>query len=197
MDRRELLGIAGAALLARDAAAQTMAADGYLPGDSKEFVPLWPGMPPGGEGIALTLKVTDSPGPDGYHVRAISQIQTPGFFVYRHARPNGLSLLVIPGGGYASEGGDRGGREIAQHFAGLGITCFVLRYRLPGEGWARRADVPMQDAQPAMPRSFTQASMPPMRAMPGPWSWDTSIPSSPWARGPITARVTISWGARP
>jgi len=150
MDRRELLGIAGAALLARDAAAQTMAADGYLPGDSKEFVPLWPGMPPGGEGIALTLKVTNTPGPDGYHVRAISQIQTPGLFVYRPARPNGLGLLVIPGGGYAAEGGDRGGREIGQHFAASGITCFVLRYRLPGEGWKNRSDVPLQDAQRAM-----------------------------------------------
>jgi acetyl esterase/lipase len=151
MDRRELLGIAGAALIAQDASAQTiMPADGYLPGDSREFVPLWPGVPPGGEGIALTLKVTDTPGPDGYHVRAISQIQTPGFFVYRPARPNGLGLLVLPGGGYAAEGGDRGGREIAQHFASQGITCFVLRYRLPGEGWKNRSDVPLQDAQRAM-----------------------------------------------
>src|SRR5476651_675761 len=150
MDRREMLGIAGAALLSKEALAQGMAADGYLPGDSKEFVPLWPGMPPGGEGIALTLKVTNTPGPDGYHVRAISQIQTPGLFVYRPARPNGLGLLVIPGGGYAAEGGDRGGREIGQHFAASGITCFVLRYRLPGEGWKNRSDVPLQDAQRAM-----------------------------------------------
>ena len=150
MDRRELLGIAGAALLPQAASAQTMRADGYLPGDSSEFVPLWPGTPPGGEGIALILKVTDSPGPDGYHVRAISQIQTPGSFVYRPARPNGLGLLVLPGGGYAAEGGDRGGREIAQHYASLGVTCFVLRYRLPGEGWKNRSDVPLQDAQRAM-----------------------------------------------
>ena len=150
MDRRELLGIAGAALLANDALAQTMAADGYLPGDSKEFMPLWPGTPPGGDGIHLDLKVTDAVQPDGFHVRAISQIQTPGFFVYRPAKPNGLGLLIIPGGGYAAEGGDRGGREIAQHFAALGITCFVLRYRLPGEGWKNRSDVPLQDAQRAM-----------------------------------------------
>ena len=31
-----------------------------------------------------------------------------------------------------------------------GVTCFVLRYRLPGEGWANRSDVPLQDAQRAM-----------------------------------------------
>lgn len=150
MDRREALGLVGAALLSKDATADVMAADGSLPGDSKEFVPLWPGTPPGGEGVALTLKVTDTPQPDGFHMRGISQIQTPGFFVYRAAKPGGPGLLVIPGGGYYNEGGDRGGREIGQHFSALGITCFVLRYRLPGEGWKNRSDVPLQDAQRAM-----------------------------------------------
>jgi len=154
MDRREAigLGLLGTAALGMAAQAQTqvMGADGFLPGDSTEFVPLWPGVLPGGEGISLTLKFADAVQPDGYHVRAVSQIQRPGFYVYRPARPNGLSLLVIPGGGYSSEGMDRGGREVAQRFAQAGITCFVLRYRLPGEGWKNRADVPLQDAQRAM-----------------------------------------------
>src|SRR3954463_5129290 len=150
MDRRTLLGAGlGSALLPAGAWAQPHET-GFLPGDSEEFVKLWPGTPPGGAGIKLDLKVTDAIQPDGFHVRAVSQIQTPGFFVYRPARPNGLGLLVIPGGGYTSEGGDRGGREIAQHFSSLGITCFVLRYRLPGEGWQNRETVPLQDAQRAM-----------------------------------------------
>src|SRR5258706_5221865 len=150
MDRRTLLATGlGGALLPRAGWAQEHET-GYLPGDSQEFIALWPGTPPGGEGIKLDLKVTDAVQPDGFHVRAVSQIQTPGFFVYRPARPNGLGLLIIPGGGYASEGGDRGGREIAQHFASLGIICFVLRYRLPGEGWKNRELVPLQDAQRAM-----------------------------------------------
>jgi acetyl esterase/lipase len=144
-----LLGLAAAAMPAR-AQSQALGPDGFLPGDSTDFVPLWPGTPPGGAGIALTPRVSDAVQPDGYHVRSISRIQTPGFFVYRPARPNGLSLLVIPGGGYSSEGMDRGGREVAQRFAAGGITCFVLRYRLPGEGWKNRADVPLQDAQRAM-----------------------------------------------
>jgi acetyl esterase/lipase len=148
MDRRAVLelGLAGA-LLSRPAIAQSE--PGSLPGDSQEFVALWPGTPPGGEGIRLDLKIADAVQPDGFHVRAVSQIQTPGFFVYRPSRPNGLGLLIIPGGGYASEGGDRGGREIAQYFAKLGIICFVLRYRLPGEGWKNRSSVPLQDAQRA------------------------------------------------
>jgi acetyl esterase/lipase len=32
----------------------------------------------------------------------------------------------------------------------LGITVFVLTYRLPGEGWSNRSDVPLQDAQRAI-----------------------------------------------
>src|SRR5579863_2496929 len=147
MDRREMLGLVGA-LVPGAAGAQTE--PGYLPGDSQEFIALWPGTPPGGEGIKLDLKVADAVQPDGFHVRAISQIQTPGYFVYRPARPNGLGLLVIPGGGYAVEGADRGGREVAQYFASIGVTCFVLRYRLPGEGWINREIVPLQDAQRAM-----------------------------------------------
>ena len=150
MDRREMLGLGLAGALVSGKAWGQEHEPGYLPGDSQEFITLWPGTPPGGEGIKLDLKVTDTVQPDGFHVRAISQIQTPGFFVYRPARPSGLGLLVIPGGGYASEGGDRGGREIAKHFASLGITCFVLRYRLPGEGWKNREMVPLQDAQRAM-----------------------------------------------
>ena len=40
--------------------------------------------------------------------------------------------------------------DVARRFNGAGVTCFVLRYRLPGEGWADRSDVPLQDAQRAM-----------------------------------------------
>ena len=155
MNRRVALGLGAiTALLPRFAFAQSgsvaMRADGYLPGDTTDFVRLWPGTPPDGEGVKLTLKFTDTVEADGFHVRAVSQIQTPGFFVYRPTKPNGLGLLIIPGGGYTAQGMDRGGREIAQHFAALGITCFVLRYRLPGEGWANRSEVPLQDAQRAM-----------------------------------------------
>src|SRR3954466_6363484 len=150
MDRRTLLGAGlGSALLPAGAWAQPHET-GFLPGDSEEFIGLWPGIPPGGEDIHLDLKVTDAVQPDGFHVRAISQIQQPGFFVYRPIKPTGLAMLVIPGGGYAGEGGDRGGREIAQYFAARGIISFVLRYRLPGEGWKNRDMVPLQDAQRAM-----------------------------------------------
>ena len=150
MDRREAIGLGLAASVMPRAAFGQDHETGYLPGDSQEFIGLWPGTPPGGEGIHLDLKVADAVQPDGFHVRAVSQIQQPGFFVYRHVKPTGLGMLIIPGGGYAAEGGDRGGREIARYFADRGIISFVLRYRLPGEGWKNREMVPLQDAQRAM-----------------------------------------------
>jgi acetyl esterase/lipase len=188
MDRREAMGLAAAAAIAApkfvaSAQAETVApgnavaADGSLPGDSTEFVPLWPGTPPGGpqgEPLPVTARVGHAPLkslpasprplmikddvlPDGYHNRLVYMIQTPGLIVYRAGKPNGLSLLIIPGGGYSVEEEDIGGRDIAQHMSGLGITCFVLRYRLPSEGWrnaegkvAIAPDVPLQDAQRAM-----------------------------------------------
>jgi acetyl esterase/lipase len=147
MDRRTILAMAGALV---SGAAKAQKAPGSQSGDPGEFIALWPGTPPGGAHVNLTAEMSELILPDGFHIHLISQIQTPGFFVYRPARPNGLGLLIIPGGGYAREALNRGARDIAEYFAGLGITCFVLRYRLPGEGWENRETVALQDAQRAM-----------------------------------------------
>ena len=176
MNRRVALGLGAiTALLPRFAFAQSgsvaMRADGYLPGDTTDFVRLWPGTPPDGEGVKLTLKFTDTVEADGFHVRAVSQIQTPGFFVYRPTKPNGLGLLIIPGGGYAAQGMDRGGREIAQHFAALGITGLSATTRplmaSIRPGWPRSASAPaaicLRCWPCAMPRRVTCRSMPPIR----------------------------------
>jgi acetyl esterase/lipase len=146
VDRRTILAMTGA-LVSRAARAQT--APSSQLGDP-EFVALWPGTPPGGAHVNLTPQMSELVLPDGFHIHLISGIQNPGFFVYRPARPNGLGLLIIPGGAYAREALDRGARDMAEYFIGLGITCFVLRYRLPGEGWENRETVALQDAQRAM-----------------------------------------------
>jgi acetyl esterase/lipase len=152
MDRREAIGVGLlGVMLANDALAEAALPDGTLPSDSKEVFNLWPGVPRGGGGVDLALKITEgSPSPELYHSRSVAGIQNPQVFVYRPANPNGMALLVIPGGGYTSEGMERGGTDIARRFIAANITCFILRYRLPGEGWANRETVPLQDAQRAM-----------------------------------------------
>jgi len=149
MDRRTVLRLGAVALTGLAARAET--ADGTLSTDPTEIVPLWPGTPPGGEGVSLTAKIVErSTQLDLYHDRFVAQIGTPLMTVFRPERPDGSALLLAPGGGYVREAFDKEGVETARRLNASGVTVFVLRYRLPGEGWAHASDVPLQDAQRAM-----------------------------------------------
>jgi acetyl esterase/lipase len=59
-------------------------------------------------------------------------------------------VLLIPGGGYARVVIDNEGFEGGRYFAERGLVAYVLRYRLPGDGWAAGPDAPLQDAQRAV-----------------------------------------------
>ena len=154
MDRRELmgLGIAAVALPGRALADTVVKGDGVIASDPKENILLWPGMPPGGEGLTLPpIRVTNHEPPYITPVdRAVDQVGLPVMNVLRPARPDGSAMIIAPGGGYVREMLDFEGMDVARRFNQAGVTCFVLRYRLPGEGWGRRQDVPLQDAQRAM-----------------------------------------------
>lgn len=104
------------------------------------FVPLWTGTPPGG-GFRPVKVPADSP------ATFLRNIDRPGLRLFRPARANGASVLVIPGGAYDFLSIGNEGVDIAQRLNALGYTVYVLVYRLPGEGWANRSDVPLQDAQ--------------------------------------------------
>jgi acetyl esterase/lipase len=45
---------------------------------------------------------------------------------------------------------DKEGLEIAPRLLDAGVTVFLMRYRLPAEGWAQRSEVALQDVQRAM-----------------------------------------------
>jgi acetyl esterase/lipase len=142
LDRRTLLGLAATA-----AAAPALAE--VLP-DPTEVVPLWPGRPPGARAALPQEQIVDRVKASGFQDRFVTGIGRPLMTVFRPARPNGAAVLIAPGGGYIRVVIDKEGFEVAQRLAAAGITSFVLRYRLPAEGWDRAADVPLQDAQRAM-----------------------------------------------
>jgi acetyl esterase/lipase len=146
------LGVSSAiVLLANKGSAETTDGPAGISADSTEIVSLWPGSPPGSAGVTVKARIIEgSSTPEVFHNRAVVSIDVPLVTVYRAAKPNGSALLIIPGGGYALELFDKEGTEPTRIFNQAGITCFILRYRLPGDGWANRADVPLQDAQRAM-----------------------------------------------
>jgi len=140
--RRTVLG--GGALLtfARPLAAQISATD--------EVVALWPGAPPGSRGTITARRVEDQSQDPAHPDRWVTGIAQPVLIVRRPARANGSAVLVVPGGGYAFLSYDNEGTSQAAWLNARGITAFILMYRLPGEGWDDRSDVPLQDAQRAM-----------------------------------------------
>jgi len=107
-------------------------------------LPLWPTEPPGAEAYA------PQPLPADWPAVYVSNVGQPELHVFSPPRPDGRALLVIPGGAYRFVSIFNEGTELADRMMPLGITLFVLTYRLPGEGWADSADVPLQDAQRAM-----------------------------------------------
>lgn len=148
LDRRGLLlGTAGLA-----AAGSVRAQDAVAPPDPTEVIRLWPGEAPGANAAtrALVPEVPERSTDPAYHDRYARYTTEPLVHVMRPERPNGAGLLLIPGGGYRWAVVDKEGMDCARVFAAAGITCFILRYRLPGDGWDGGSDTPLQDAQRAM-----------------------------------------------
>lgn len=64
---------------------------------------------------------------------------------------NGTAVIICPGGGYARLASDHEGVAVAQWFNTMGITAFVLSYRLPSDEIMKNKSVgPLQDAQEAV-----------------------------------------------
>jgi acetyl esterase/lipase len=115
-----------------------------------ETIDLWPGGAPGMP-AAPPVETVIERSTDGLVTdRAVLGITRPRLAVFRPDRPNGAALLLTPGGGYRHVVVDKEGYEMARWAAARRFTCFVLFYRLPGEGWANRADVALADAQRAV-----------------------------------------------
>lgn len=113
---------------------------------------LWPGeVGPGSEALTnLRLTITERSTDASVNDRATTNIQKPYMTVYAPPNPNGVAIIVAPGGGYDHGTVDKEGTDVAWAFNPIGVTVFVLTYRLPREGHLDREDVPLQDAQRAI-----------------------------------------------
>ncbi len=76
------------------------------------------------------------------------KISDPRMYVYpAPAEINtGTAVLICPGGGYTGVSVIKEGEEIAQWFNKLGVTAFVLYYRMPNG----HHEIPLKDAQTAL-----------------------------------------------
>jgi acetyl esterase/lipase len=123
-----------------------------------QVIPVWPATAPGSAGLKLIETVVDRSTDPARPDRVVTGVSNPTLTAFLPAKPNGASLIVAPGGGYVRQVTDKEGNEIARRFNGVGVTVFVLTYRLPSEGHQNAADVPVQDAQRAVRRVRASAA---------------------------------------
>lgn len=82
-------------------------------------------------------------------------VDTPTFAAYLPANPNGIGIVVCPGGGYRNLAMDHEGKQIAEWLNARGIAAFVLKYRL---GPKYHHPVMITDAQRALHLVRTRAA---------------------------------------
>jgi acetyl esterase/lipase len=146
MTRRFPLLIAATLVTSNSHAAGVPAAE---PGG--ETIVLWSAGVPGAAQVRVVETLTER-APEGPLRDRIAEHVTRPLMTLFHAKgtPNGVTLLIVPGGGYVRVVIDKEGFETAEWFAQRGFECAVLRYRLPADGWAAGADAPVHDALRAL-----------------------------------------------
>lgn len=79
------------------------------------------------------------------------KIPTLSIFIPKDVKPNHTAIIIFPGGGYSHLSMDKEGTKVANWLNSLGITAFVLKYRLPSDLIMKNKNIgPLQDAQEAM-----------------------------------------------
>jgi acetyl esterase/lipase len=113
---------------------------------AQEIMPLYNGAIPGNKNVADT----ESSATEGGILR-ISNITKPTLSIYLPAQPNGTAVVICPGGGYGINAMGHEGIDIAKKFNEMGVTAFVLKYRLPNDAAQQDKTIaPLQDAQQAI-----------------------------------------------
>lgn len=82
----------------------------------------------------------------------IAYVETPSLSVYLapKERANGCAVIICPGGGYNILAWPKEGLEVAEWFNSIGVSAFVLKYRVPRRDPQRIHWEPMQDVQRAI-----------------------------------------------
>jgi len=113
---------------------------------AQQKITVWPkGEMPNSKGLKLNI-VEEKEG-------RITQIQEAELFAFLPAKEERkkMAIIVIPGGGYRHLTYDLGGYSYAKWLNTLGISAFVLNYRLPTSPDLKQREIgPLQDIQAAI-----------------------------------------------
>nr|WP_295929645.1 alpha/beta hydrolase [uncultured Dyadobacter sp.] len=115
-----------------------------IPSQAQTEIPLYPGKVP---------NALDSENQETNQNNVIRNVSKPtlSIFLPPAGKGNGAAVIVCPGGGYGVLVIEREGYRIAKALNEMGITAFVLKYRLPNDRTMKDKSIgPLQDAQQAI-----------------------------------------------
>jgi acetyl esterase/lipase len=107
----------------------------WQPSPGHTQIPLWPGTPPDTHvkpGPEIAKTTDDAKRIGGRPYTYIRNVSAPTMTVYSPSgRNTGAAVVVIPGGGFEILAIDLEGTEICDWLTPNGITCVLLKYRVP------------------------------------------------------------------
>jgi acetyl esterase/lipase len=129
---------------------------GWPPAPGHVTLPVWPGAAPGAradlppEADTTTAKdrlIAARP------VVRLGNVSEPTLTLYKAKGKSsgaGPAVVVFPGGGYSILAMDLEGTEVCDWLNAAGVTCVLLKYRVPDTGPYPKSPAALQDAQRAM-----------------------------------------------
>jgi acetyl esterase/lipase len=121
----------------------------YQLSSAQQTVPLYPGKIPNSKVSANEEQITANALVDTV-TRKVS-VPTLSIFLPTRNQSKGSAVIICPGGGYGGLLTKREGSDVARAFAKLGVTAFVLKYRLPDDLIMEDKSIgPLQDALQAL-----------------------------------------------
>lgn len=124
----------------------------WQPSPGHITLPLWPNGAPGAPANPQpeidTTKPTDKLIADRPLIR-LGNVSSPTLTLYESKTGNGArpAVVVFPGGGYQILAIDLEGSEVCDWLNSIGVTCVLVKYRVPNTGPYPKSPAALQDAQ--------------------------------------------------
>ena len=126
----------------------------WPPAASHAVITLWPkGVPDAvaAKGPEADTSTASSELIAGRPLVRLGNVSEPTLTLYRPVgKANGAAVVVFPGGGYSILAIDLEGTEVCDWLTARGVTCLLLKYRVPGSGPYPKSPAALEDAQRAM-----------------------------------------------
>jgi acetyl esterase/lipase len=133
----------------------------WRPSPGHTQIPIWPGAAPDSQPVSgpeYAVTVTGKDLVAGRPWIAVENVSRPTMTVYSPKGKNtGAAVVVFPGGGYTILAIDLEGSEVCDWLTSKGVTCVLLKYRVPGEGLYPKSVYPKSGPYPESPMALEDA----------------------------------------